>query len=162
MSSEVQMPTTGSTGAPFVAQPSKFVIGNTPYRNFTWKGWGVLSTAMSTAGYTVLAAFYLILLLLTITSSGWLKRIFSWRALRWLGTIAYGLYLIHVPALDLAFRLFEHRGPRLVQSVDLVPLTIALGGSLLLAHLSWTFFESRLVRYGHRFRYLGDPPSGGT
>ena len=120
---------------------------------FTWKGWGVLSAAMSTAGYTVLAAFYLILLLLTITSSRWLKRIFSWRALRWLGTIAYGLYLIHVPALDLAFRLFEHRSPRLVQAFDLVPLTIALGGSLLLACLSWTLFESRLVRYGHRFAY---------
>jgi len=120
---------------------------------FTWKGWGVLSAAMSTAGYPVLAAFYLIFLLLTITSSGWLKRIFSWRALRWLGTIAYGLYLIHVPALDLAFRLFEHRSPRLVQAFDLVPLTIALGGSLLLACLSWTLFESRLVRYGHRFAY---------
>ena len=113
---------------------------------------------MSTAGYSALSAFYLILLLLTITSSGWLKRIFSWRGLRWLGTIAYGLYLIHVPALDLAFRVFEHRGPRLEQAFDLLPLMVALGGSLLLAYLSWTFFESRLVRYGHRFRYMEDTP----
>jgi peptidoglycan/LPS O-acetylase OafA/YrhL len=113
-----------------------------------------------TAGYTVLAAFYLILLLLTITSSGWLKRIFTWRPLRWLGTIAYGLYLIHVPALDLAFRVLEHRGPRLVQAFDLVPLTIAMGGSLLLAYLSWSLFESSLVRYGHRFAYEEHKSSG--
>ena len=126
---------------------------------FTWKGWGVLSAAMSTAGYSILAAFYLILLLLTLTSDGWLKRIFTWRELRWLGTIAYGLYLIHVPALDLSFRLFEHGGPRLAHAVDLFPLTIALGGSLLLAHLSWTLFESRLVRYGHRFVYVEHKPS---
>jgi peptidoglycan/LPS O-acetylase OafA/YrhL len=126
----------------------------------TWKGWGVMSAAMSTVGYTMLGAFYLVLLLLTIASSGTLQRIFSYRALRWLGTIAYGLYLIHVPALDLSFRLFEHRGPRLAHAFDLVPLTMALGGSLLLAHLSWTLFESRLVRYGHRFVYVKREPSG--
>ena len=120
---------------------------------FTWKGWGVLSAAMSTAGYSVLAGFYLVLLLLTITSTGRLKQIFSWGVLRWLGTIAYGLYLIHVPALDLAFRLFEDRAPSLTEPFDLVPFAIALAGSLLLAHLSWTLFESRLVKYGHRFVY---------
>lgn len=129
---------------------------------FTWKRWGVLSTAMSTVGYSVLAAFYLILLLLTITSSGWLKKIFTWRPLCWLGTLAYGLYLIHVPALDLSFRLIEHRGPRLAHAVDVFPLMLALGGSLLLAHLSWTFFESPLVRYGHRFVYVEHKPPEGA
>jgi peptidoglycan/LPS O-acetylase OafA/YrhL len=120
---------------------------------FTWKGWGVMSAAMSTVGYTALGAFYLVLLLMTITSSGWLKWVFSWRVLRWLGTIAYGLYLIHVPALDSSFRFFEHRAPTLGQPLDLFALAIALAVSLLLAHLSWTLFESPLVKYGHRFAY---------
>ncbi len=73
----------------------------------TWEGWGAMSPWMSTVGYSVLGAFYVVLLLLTVTSSGALKRIFSWSSLRWLGTIAYGLYLVHVPALDFADRLFR-------------------------------------------------------
>ena len=104
-------------------------------------------------GYTVLGGFYLALLLLTITSNGGLKRLFSRDLLRWLGTIAYGLYLIHVPALDFSFHFFEHREPVLARPFDLVPIATALLLSLALAQLSWRFFESRLVRYGHHFNY---------
>jgi peptidoglycan/LPS O-acetylase OafA/YrhL len=125
----------------------------------TWRGWGAMSTAMSTIGYTALGGLYLALLLLTITSSGALKRVFSWDLLRWLGTIAYGLYLIHVPALDFSFHFFEHREPTLTRSFDLVPISIALGLSLTLSHLSWSLFESRLVRFGHQFVYCEPAPS---
>ncbi|MGC2198376.1 MAG: acyltransferase [Terriglobales bacterium] len=123
----------------------------------TIKGWGVMGRVMSTIGYTGLAVFYLALLLFTITSNGILKRVFSWACLRWLGTIAYGLYLIHVPALDFVFHLFGRRVPTIARALDLVPLTIALGASLLLAYLSWTLFESRLVKIGHRFTYEAPP-----
>jgi peptidoglycan/LPS O-acetylase OafA/YrhL len=97
-------------------------------------------------------------LLLTITSNGALKRVFSRDLLRWLGTIAYGLYLIHVPALDFSFHFFEHREPTLARPFDLVPISIAVGLSLTLSHLSWTHFESRLVSFGHRFVYCESAP----
>jgi peptidoglycan/LPS O-acetylase OafA/YrhL len=120
----------------------------------TFKGWGMMSTAMSTIGYTAMAMFYLSILLLAVTSNGTVKQMFSLGWMRWLGTIAYGLYLFHGPVLLFVFDAFEHRDPVLARPFDLMPMCTALVLSLLLSHLSWVFFESRLVRYGHRFVYL--------
>ena len=112
-----------------------------------------MSTAVSTIGYSALAVLYLTLLVATLNSEGMLRRIFCLNWLCWLGTIAYGVYLLHVPALDFSFDFFEHGRPQLKHLFDLVPLTVALCMTLLIAHLSWEVFESRLVKLGHRFAY---------
>jgi len=116
-------------------------------------GWGTMSTAVSTVGYSALAVLYVALLVATLNSEGLLRRIFCLNWLCWLGTIAYGVYLLHVPALDFSFDFFEHGRPQLKHLFDLVPLTIALCMTLLIAHLSWVLFESRFVKLGHRFTY---------
>jgi peptidoglycan/LPS O-acetylase OafA/YrhL len=105
-----------------------------------------MTPLMSGFGYTGFALFYVCILLLTLTSNGWFARVFSDRALRWLGTIAYGLYLVHLPMLNLSAVVLRHLPAPIV-------LIAAILASLLLSHLSWKLFESGMVEMGHRFVY---------
>ena len=53
------------------------------------KGWGMMSTAISTLGYTLIAACYCCILLLAVLSDeGRVARVFRVRWLRWLGALA--------------------------------------------------------------------------
>ena len=120
----------------------------------TLKGWGMLSTALSTIGYTCTALLYVSVLLMTVTApeSVW-GQLFRTGWLRWMGTIAYCLYLVHGDALAIVFRVFGYARPQLAYWYDLFPLVIALASSLLISHLSWKYFESGMVSIGHRFTY---------
>jgi peptidoglycan/LPS O-acetylase OafA/YrhL len=109
------------------------------------KGIGVMTPWMSLVGYTGFGVFYACILMLTLTSVGRLKRFFSKPFLCWLGTIAYGLYLVHVPILNLSDAFFRH--------TPMTALLVAITASLVLSHLSWSLLESRLVKIGHRFVY---------
>jgi len=114
---------------------------------------GVLQRDMSLLGYSAIAVFYASLLVLTLTSHGRLQAIFSWGWLRWMGTIAYAIYLIHMLTMNSMFNLIKHQRPQLLSPTDLVPWLAALTGTLLFAHLSWKLFEAPLVKIGHRFQY---------
>jgi peptidoglycan/LPS O-acetylase OafA/YrhL len=118
----------------------------------TYKGWGMMSTAMSTVGYTCSALMYVSVLLITLTTPGsaW-GRVFRIGWLRWLGTISYCLYLVHCDLLTVVYRLFGYRQPRLLHWYDLFPVATALACALLVSHLSWKLLESRMVSIGHRF-----------
>jgi peptidoglycan/LPS O-acetylase OafA/YrhL len=83
----------------------------------------------------------------------WLSRVFRARWLMWLGTIAYASYLVHEIVLDAVFRLLLHRTPLMTDGFDALTSLVTLGVALCLAPLSWKYFESKLVRMGHRFTY---------
>jgi peptidoglycan/LPS O-acetylase OafA/YrhL len=116
--------------------------------------WGVTTPAMSTFGYSCTALMYAAVLLMAVTApKSWLGRLFRLGWLRWLGGIAYCLYLVHIDALLIVYRLFGYTRLQLDRWRDLLPLTTALACSLLISHASWKYFESRMVRIGHRFTY---------
>jgi peptidoglycan/LPS O-acetylase OafA/YrhL len=76
----------------------------------------------------------------------WLSVFCRWRPVARIGILSYGLYLLHLFALDPVTRLVE-RGN--VHPILLFPLT--LGGSILLAELSYRFLESRFLHLKKRF-----------
>jgi len=120
----------------------------------TYKDWGMETMSMYTLGFTCVALFYASLLLIAVISSeGILSRGFRVRWLMWLGTIAYALYLFHEIILDTAFRLLLHHAPVMGNGFDVLTALFALVVALCLAQLSWKYFESRLVKIGHRFAY---------
>jgi peptidoglycan/LPS O-acetylase OafA/YrhL len=111
------------------------------------RGWGMMTVPTSTIGYSLIALSYLILILGVVLNDGILKRIFCTRWLRELGTIAYGVYLLHAPLLALVYASFGYRQPQIAKPFDLIPMFVALAMSLAMAYLSWTYFESGLVRF---------------
>jgi peptidoglycan/LPS O-acetylase OafA/YrhL len=81
----------------------------------------------------------------------WLRR----PALRWLGQISYGLYLLHHVLLMFARDLNRSMGHyRLPNWMIFTTLVL----SLVLAGLSYEFFEAPILRLKTRFRYTGGPP----
>ena len=93
------------------------------------------------------------LLCLLLFPLSWPARWLSAAPLRTLGNMAFSTYLFHPILLCADFWAFQRRDPALNSIADLPPLALAAAGTLLLAWLSWTKFETPLLRLAHRFTY---------
>ena len=114
---------------------------------------GPHSFAIASFGYTLIALFYLSLLLLAVTQSGFVSRLFRVRGLTELGILAYGLYLFHMPVIGLVYAVAGKATPELT---GVTTFAFTLMGALLLfavARLSWLYFEKPLIKRGHRYQY---------
>jgi len=108
------------------------------------------SGAMRTLGFTAIDLVFTGVLVLLITGrpSG-LLALCRKRPLVWLGTISYGLYLLHIPALTAADKWIVpalRLAPR-GSAEMMVAMAIAIGA----ATLSWLFFESQILKWKERF-----------
>ena len=117
---------------------------------------GISFRLMRTVGFTWLALFYACILLFAILrQDSWLSRSLRNRLLMWLGSIAYGVYLIHQAVQGLVFGYFGERAPGIWQWGDLKFVVISLGVTLAVAAISWQWFEKPFLRLGHKYRYEG-------
>jgi len=112
------------------------------------------STVMVTAGYSYLAVFYAVLLLVAITgASEVVGRICCSKIMMELGTLAYAIYLIHLPAMEASRRIlgvrFRYSAPWIQFAGGMLGILL----TLLVARASWRFLEQPLVRRGHSYRY---------
>ena len=73
--------------------------------------------------------------------------------LRKLGEIAFGVYLLHLPIIGLAFGLVLNQSPRINTLGELAVVLFALWLTIVTAQTSWRFFEKPIVQFGHRFAY---------
>jgi peptidoglycan/LPS O-acetylase OafA/YrhL len=112
------------------------------------------SIAMQSVGFSWLAIFFALLLLLTLVNPvGRIASLVNMRWLRELGNVSYCLYIIHQ-----AVNLFCHAilQPAQVSQSDwrviAVPM-IACVVAYFIAKLSFTYFEQPLLRRGHTFKY---------
>jgi peptidoglycan/LPS O-acetylase OafA/YrhL len=80
--------------------------------------------------------------------------VLRWRWLSWLGTIAYGVYLLHEPVRYVLFGLIWS-GPHPEASVprQFLVTVLALVITLVVCRASWEYFEKPLVQLGHGVRY---------
>jgi peptidoglycan/LPS O-acetylase OafA/YrhL len=134
-----------------------------------WFGWMTLFSALTfatvvwwyhnsdpwpigtrTIGYTALDLMFAgILVMLIAWREPVLLKICRLRVLVWLGTVSYGLYLLHVPA--------EVIGRRLAALMVKIPPSgsaqffISMAVALSMAWLSWTLFESPILKLKDRF-----------
>jgi peptidoglycan/LPS O-acetylase OafA/YrhL len=104
-------------------------------------------------GYSWIAAFFTGLLLLAISQSrGWVAGVMRMAWLRFLGTISYCLYLVHMPINQFSHSLLLQRARPAIEDWKGVAVTLlAAALSLVVAKLSWTYIESPLIRRGHAF-----------
>jgi peptidoglycan/LPS O-acetylase OafA/YrhL len=103
------------------------------------------------------------MILFVITQpKSWLARATRWRWLRWLGSIAYGVYLVHLLPFVLIFRgIWPRTDLHLHGWSSIGAMALALAATLAICQLSWHYFEKPLVQIDHRhelrIRLLGLP-----
>jgi peptidoglycan/LPS O-acetylase OafA/YrhL len=121
---------------------------------FGWKAADAASPLMRSIGYTWLALFYVAVLLFALTRrNGVLSAALRNKSLGWLGTIAYGTYLLHQTMQGIVFGYFWGHEPRITGVYAVLTALAALALTLIIARLSWRYFEQPLIRFGHRPSY---------
>jgi peptidoglycan/LPS O-acetylase OafA/YrhL len=75
------------------------------------------------------------------------------RGLRWLGSIAYGVYLLHVTLLELCLILLRGQSHRIQNPGDLACVVLAIALTLGTCAVSWKYFEKPPLKLGHAFKY---------
>lgn len=109
---------------------------------------------MNTIGLSWLALFYVSLLLLGLIYSGeWLGEVLRTPWLKKLGTISYGVYLLHWPVLGLTFMYFRGKRAWAETPAEHFLVLLALALTIGVAAISWTFFEKPLLKIGHSVNY---------
>ena len=101
-----------------------------------------------------LALVYTLLILLALVNQGGiLSRLLRNRGLIWLGGISYGVYIIHTWISRLVHGLVRSASPQIASWSDAATTLLALVITLIMAHFSYRWIESRFVRLGHSVKY---------
>jgi peptidoglycan/LPS O-acetylase OafA/YrhL len=109
---------------------------------------------MQKVGYTWVSFFYVTLLVFVLThAESFVGAFFRIKALRWLGIRAYGNYLIHHVILGFVFALIWGQLPQINGFYMALGSLVCLAMTLLIANLSWRFFETPIIRLGHGMNY---------
>jgi peptidoglycan/LPS O-acetylase OafA/YrhL len=104
--------------------------------------------------FSAFVLFYSGILILLLTQKyKSLLRFFNFQLLRYLGLIAYGVYLFHQAIHGFAHGLILKQQPLFYQLGDIFPTIVAVMVVLVLARFSWLYIEKPLVNYSHRFTY---------
>jgi peptidoglycan/LPS O-acetylase OafA/YrhL len=113
---------------------------------------------MEWLGFTWMALFYTCLLLLVLANPGRVERaVFGNRAITRLGTIAYGVYLLHTGILFLCHFVCFHEKPTNHSPATVSVTIVSLLITIVLAELSWRYLEKPLIRMAHaKYFYAGD------
>lgn len=109
---------------------------------------------METIGYTWLAAFFaVILLLVLVRREGSLARLARMRWLRELGRVSYCAYIIHL-VVNVIFHSFLRHAPPATSDLRGATVTIlAAFATYAIAWVSWKVLEGPLLKVGHSFKY---------
>jgi peptidoglycan/LPS O-acetylase OafA/YrhL len=89
-----------------------------------------------------------VILLLAVRSDGYLQRTLEVRPLRYLGKISYGIYLLHMFAIDVSRRALDMLHANRPELLFLVSFVVAIA----VAGLSYRYFERPILRLKDRFR----------
>jgi peptidoglycan/LPS O-acetylase OafA/YrhL len=109
---------------------------------------------MASLGLSWLAFLYVGLLLWCLLEPrGLWSRFLQWSFLREMGRLSYCIYLIHLLLLGLCHALLRHQRPSIATFPAASISLLALLLTLLLAKLSWHFFEHPLIHRGHTRKY---------
>jgi peptidoglycan/LPS O-acetylase OafA/YrhL len=109
---------------------------------------------MQKLGYSWIAFFYATVLVYVLTHrESILAFLFRNSLLRWMGKLAYGIYLIHQAVQGFVYALFWGKAPEIVSLYTLLATLASLILTLVITTLSWRYFEMPLIHIGHRLNY---------
>jgi len=106
------------------------------------------------AGLSLFGAIFALLLLISLTDrEGMIARIFRLRVLRELGRVSYCVYIIHMAVNWAVHKYLRDDLPRFDSLRSIAVTLLALGVTLMIAELSWHYFEHPLIQRGHQYKY---------
>ena len=113
---------------------------------------------MRTAGFSASALLFTGILILLIHQR---RRVFlavcRWRPLVWIGTISYGIYLVHMPMLD--FVRARSRTVFRIEPGSFPEALLILIATVGVAWVSWRFFESPILKLREHFTVVPKDPA---
>ncbi|HXT27286.1 MAG TPA: acyltransferase [Candidatus Eisenbacteria bacterium] len=116
--------------------------------------YGSINRGMQSIGFTWMAAFYAVVLLLAVQNRvGWLARFLRNPLLLELGSVSYCVYLIHLVVNVSLHALLLRQPPRISTLSGILITLLALLIAYAIAKLSWIYFEGPLHRRGQAFKY---------
>jgi len=108
--------------------------------------------------HLVYALLYTLLLLIVLMNpDGQLSSFLRTRSLVWLGTVSYGVYLLHQGISSVLHSMLRQAHPAMVDIKSIGVTIAALTLTLFLSHISYYHFERRIIRLGHTFKYQKPP-----
>ncbi len=112
------------------------------------------SFVAATYGRTLIGVFFVLLMIVLLIDRGsFLAGIFRIGALKELGKISYCVYIIHEGVHWTVFKIVRHDIPRFDSWPSIGITILALAVTIVIAEISWHFFEHPLIRRGHRYSY---------
>jgi peptidoglycan/LPS O-acetylase OafA/YrhL len=112
------------------------------------------SLAEQSGGYTWIAIFYALILLLVLSNpSGWVAGFTRMAWLRELGKVSYCVYLIHQAVAMFCHLLLVSVLQRSTAWQSIAMSCAAILVTYAIARASWTLFESPLLQKGHKYKY---------
>ena len=118
---------------------------------------------METIGFTWLAAFYVVLLLLAmVRRDDPIARVARMSPLRQLGRISYCVYIIHIAVNVICHSLLRHAAPATTDGRGAAVTVFAACVTIGVAWISWSVLEGPLVRFGHSFKYRSAAPAASS
>lgn len=110
--------------------------------------------AMQIFGFTGLAFFYALLLLLALTqSNGPIASLMRMAWLREFGRVSYCIYIVHIVVNVACHAVLLHKAPRVSTARGAAVTLLAAGLTYGIAKTSWSLVEHPLLRKGHAFKY---------
>jgi peptidoglycan/LPS O-acetylase OafA/YrhL len=107
-----------------------------------------------TVGYTWLALFFAVLLVLVLSRrTSLLSALMRLGFLRDIGGVSYCIYIIHTAVFLFCHQILLHALPVVTDGKAAAVTFLAAFTTYTIAKLSWRFFEQPLLRRGHSFQY---------
>lgn len=114
---------------------------------------GMLRLGGTFTHFSLALVYSMLILSALVNRGGLLSRLLCNRVLIWLGGISYGVYLIHTWVSRLVHGLVRDASPQMISWQDAATTLLALAVTLLVAHFSYRWMESRFIGLGHTARY---------
>jgi peptidoglycan/LPS O-acetylase OafA/YrhL len=117
--------------------------------DYLYSSGSLWSDGMRTIGYSAVDLMFAGLLVMVL--GGRPKALVTfcrWRGLVWVGTVSYGLYLLHGPAGVIVRRFSPRLGIYPHGSIEFV---VSIAVAMLAAWISWSIFESPILKLKDRF-----------
>lgn len=114
--------------------------------------WSLLNALTHMSERLILSFFFAFIIAEQCFAKNSFFKLGKLKILSWMGTISYGLYCLHLYGIAIIQKLNVAMGcveiPKILFYVELIS---CLGISILLAYLSYTFFEKKILRFKTKF-----------